>query len=151
MKNIVKKKGDYYQEIRLADCEKELFFCMMYMYPPAIYNIYKIRDNKKVREIGDKLGFSIVGYMARLNNDTLKHFYYRHFSEKQKDQRGIHAEDLKNLKLVVSSFDIAEVNKSRHSIKFIKKFPSGVFNLVMIYNKEKKVLDGKSMWIKVVK
>lgn len=150
MKNKSIKKGTRKKEIHKADCIDELFFSMLYMYP-AIFNIYKIRDNKKVRELGAKLGFSIVGYTARLDDCALKHFYYRHYAEKQKGQRGICIDDLRKLKTVISSFDVAEVNKGRNSIRFIKKFPSGAFYLVMIYDKEKKVLDGKSMWIKVVK
>lgn len=144
------KKGNIKKEIYKSYCVDDLFFNMMYMYP-SIFNIYKIRDNKKVREIGERLGFSIVGFTARLDDRALKHFYYRHYAEKQKGQRGICIDDLRKLKSVISSFDVAEVNKGRSSIKFIKKFPSGAFYLVMIYDKEKMVLDGKSMWIKVVK
>lgn len=127
-------------------CLEDLFFYSLYDFK-AYWDVIVLSDKKAIRKILNGTGYDLSGYKLRITSNYLKHFYSRHFNEKDRTQRSFHFNDLKKLGEVVNNCWTAN-NIGVDSILFEKRFPTGIFQLVVEINDAKKLLVGKSFRIK---
>lgn len=127
-------------------CLEDLFFYSLYNFN-AYFDVTVISDKKSINKILNCTNYDLTGYKLRLTSNYLKHFYGRHFNEKDRSQRSFRFQDLKKLGDIVTNCWTAS-NVDIDTILFEKRFPTGTFQLVVEVNDKKKVLIGKSFRIK---
>lgn len=132
-----------------ATCIQDLFISTALLNAPSVYVICKIKNDAKGRRLNEETGLNVVGCTVRLKSEYLRHLYERHYNETQKKQRGIHLKDLLSLKDIVLDYDEIIYDEKRKGIKFIKKFPSGTVIFVTVCDEKNRMLEGKSLWVKV--
>ncbi|MCR4559720.1 MAG: hypothetical protein K5685_06540 [Bacteroidales bacterium] len=103
------------------------------------------RASNKIENI---TGLDFDGYKIELNTNHLKHFLYSHFKEKRKDQREITFQDITKIGNVINMFSSVDFGNKKDTLIFTKKYPDGIFELVVTIDEKKKTLSGKSFRIK---
>ena len=139
----IKQANEYYYNV--SDLE-DVFFYTLYSFKAFwIAGVVSERMQKKIK---NELGINVKGYKIEINGNALRHIFYRHFNEKRKNQRNISIKDLKKVLSIVNQSQEISFGNGLDRILFKKQFPDGLYHFVVTVDNKKKILSGKSFWIK---
>ena len=129
-----------------VDNVADLMLCAIYAYK-AYWDMGTVTP-RTAKRILQQTGRDVSNYRIVLRDNELKHFYYRHYSEKQHGQRGFTFNDLQKLPAVLGSMARANPEPG-NAIRIKTQFPHNeIFELIVIIDDAKRILYGKSFRIK---
>ena len=91
-----------------------------------------------------------TGYSIEVSSQYLLHFYYRHFEETRSNQRNISFNDIKRIPNIINHYTTVVQGNKPNSLLFRKKYPDGVVEFVVQYDKRTRTLSGNSLRVKTV-
>ncbi len=126
---------------------EELFFHALYGFR-AYWSMGKI-GRSAVGRIKQATGINVSGYEMILHSNDLVHFYNSHYGsqEYRHSSRGIRAEDIRQMPMIMTNFTRVRVGNTYDSLLFEKINASECFQLVVKVDEQLKTLVGKSFRI----
>jgi hypothetical protein len=113
-----------------------------------IVKFRKIRG-EEAKKLKAAIGLDLQGFKHSLSNKGLRHIYQRHSekNETEKDQRGITERDILLIPKITEKYDKVKLEKGKNVLDGIK-YIRGKRNYIEVIKKARKMLEGKTMYIK---
>ena len=139
----IKRENERWKKV---DTLEDVFFYTLYNF--KAYWIAGEVNDRVAKKIKRELAINVHRYKIEINGDSMKHFFYRHFSEKTHGQRDIRVEDIKKVLDVVNQTNDIKLGNGANRILFKTRFPNGLFHFVVEIDNKRKLMLGKAFWIK---
>lgn len=129
-----------------VDSLEDVFFYSLYNF--KAYWIAGEVNDRVAKMIKRELSINVHRYKIEINGDSMKHFFYRHFSETIAGQRNIRVDDIKKVLDVINRTNDIRLGNEENRILFKTRFPNGLFHFVVEVDNKRKIMLGKAFWIK---